>query len=414
MDQRSDPVRLALRDLGALLAGPDRPASPSTPRRGWRWWQAVFVPVVLLLLVSLTFAGSEYLKGNRDIPESWSLLLSLGATVPAAVALRYPLWAWRLAYPFLYLGTVDTRPHEAWPWQPVQIIFFLLVLLLLAARVRPGMAVWAGVLSLPPVYLFTANTANAHGVVVLFAALLTVGGLIRRVRLSKRALREQTELSELEKARRAVLEERARIAREMHDVVAHHMSMIAVQAETAPYRLADLPEPARAEFVAVAGAARAALTDMRRLLGVLRNADNTPQTAPQPGLADLPELVANARRAGMTVTVGEPLPDGREPAVPDPVALAAYRITQEALANAARHAPGGAVRLAVRATATELAVRIDNALPDPAPPPGPVGHGLTGMRERAVLLGGTFSAGPTTDGFTVDAHLPYEPEEGDT
>jgi signal transduction histidine kinase len=204
-----------------------------------------------------------------------------------------------------------------------------------------------------------------------------------------------------------VLEERTRIAREMHDVVAHHMSMIAVQAETAPYRLPDLPEPARAEFTAIAGAAREALTDMRRLLGVLRSEGSEPLTAPQPGLADVPELVAATQRAGvhteLDVAEGEPPPEA--------VGLAAYRIVQEALANASRHAPGAAVRVEIRPWTADLSLRVHNGPPRSAPESAPgEGHGIAGMRERVTLLGGEFSAGPTAEGgFAVAARLPYEP-----
>ncbi|GAB3154361.1 histidine kinase [Micromonospora sonneratiae] len=367
----------------------------------------------LLLLIGLTAAGTQYLRNTRGLPEAYAIPLAIGSTLPAAVALRRPLLAWRICYPLLYLGVVDLTPTEAWPWQPVQILGFLFVFGVLAVRADTGVATWAGLLSLIPLYVFTETTANAHGVTVLITAMLVLGDQIRRRRQTQRALVEQAEQSELEKARRAVLEERTRIAREMHDVVAHHMSMIAVQAETAPYRLDALPDPARTEFTAIAGSARQALADMRRLLGVLRSESTGPETAPQPGLADIPELVENARRAGMTVVLaGTPQPvDGTAP--PEAVGLAAYRIVQEALANAARHAPGAAVRVALHAAAEAITVRVDNdSTAGPTGTPGRgTGHGLTGMRERARLLGGTFTAGPQNGGFTVEARLPYDGED---
>ena len=122
---------------------------------------------------------------------------------------------------------------------------------------------------------------------------------------AEQELAAQTERTELERARRAVLEERTRIARELHDVVAHHMSLIAVQAETAPYRLSDLPESAVAEFGSLSGVAREALAEMRRLLGVLRY-DQPAGLAPQPQLSDLPALVDAARRAGVSVELAVP------------------------------------------------------------------------------------------------------------
>jgi signal transduction histidine kinase len=273
------------------------------------------------------------------------------------------------------------------------------------------------------VFLF-APRANAWGAAMLLMTIALAGDVVSRRRRSREELARQSELTELEQARRAVLEERARIAREMHDVVAHHMSMIAVQAETAPYRIPGLPPPALTEFTAIAAGAREALTDMRRLLGVLRaETDESPRT-PQPGLSDVTALVETARRAGIEVRlaateVGD---------VPEAVGLAAYRIVQEALANAARHAPGGPVLVSLRGTSEELSVEIGNgpARPTTAPGDGPgtpgkatgdpsriasaaggPGHGLIGMRERSTLLGGTLEAGPEpSGGYRVAARLP--------
>ncbi|MFC6020999.1 sensor histidine kinase [Plantactinospora solaniradicis] len=423
-------LRGALDDLRRLLVGADYPPSPPVGppgwwRRRWRRLRPFLLPLLLLAMIGLSIAGVQYLTDERGLLEPLAILLGIGAVLPAALAPVRPLLAWRVAYPLLYLGVIGAQRDEAWPWNPVQIIGFLFVLLVLAARAGPGVAAWAGLLSVLPAYLFVDAPANAHGVAILFVVILIVGDQVRRRRQSQRALAEQAELSELEQARRAVLEERTRIAREMHDVVAHHMSMIAVQAETAPYRLTGLAEPARAEFTAIAGSAREALTDMRRLLGVLRSESAVPETAPQPGLADVPELVEAARRAGMSVTVTTgPAPEAevsRAAAtrpVPEAVGLAAYRIIQEALANAGRHAPGTTVRVSMSADDEALTVDVRNdptGAPDPAAGPdgsaGGGGHGLTGMRERARLLGGRFTAGPTGDhGYAVTAYLPYDAE----
>ncbi|MFY1671949.1 sensor histidine kinase [Plantactinospora sp. WMMB334] len=414
-------LRGALDDLRRLLVGADYPPSPPVGppgrwRRRWHRIRPLLTPVLVFATIGLTIAGVQHLTDVRDLATPVAIVLGIAGSLPAVLAPFRPLLAWRVGYPLLYLGVLDARPDEAWPWSPVQIVAFLFVLLLLAGRTTLGIAAWAGLLSVVPAYLFVPTAANAHGVAILFTAVVLVGDQVRRRRQSQRALAEQAERSELEQARRAVLEERTRIAREMHDVVAHHMSMIAVQAETAPYRLAELSEPARAEFTAIAGSAREALADMRRLLGVLRSeAAAAPETAPQPGLADVPELVEAARRAGMAVTVAA----GPEPAagraVPEAVGLAAYRIVQEALANAARHAPGTAVRVSVDADEQALRIGVWN---DPAGRPGPgrraeaaapAGHGLTGMRERARLLGGRLRAGPTSDqGYAVTAYLPYD------
>ena len=177
--------------------------------------------------------------------------------------------------------------------------------------------------------------------------------------------------------------------------------MIAVRAETAPFRVPGLDEAARRELATIATAARAALTDMRRLLGALRAEQDPSLRAPQPGFADLAELVATARAAGVDVTVSGDDVAG----VPDTVGLAAYRIVQEALANAARHAPGRPVSVVARGAADRLELTVRNDLAGPGGPGGG-GHGLVGMRERATLLGGSLTAGPDGPAFVVRAVLP--------
>ena len=168
---------------------------------------------------------------------------------------------------------------------------------------------WMWALSLVPWWLWlTADVPNLNGpvsaTIVFTAATVAVDSIGSRLR-AQRALAAQTRRTEAERAQRAVLEERTRIARELHDVVAHHMSLIAVRAETAPYRLGDLPESARAEFGSLSAAAREALADMRRLLGVLRY-DQPGGLAPQPQLSDLPALVESVRRSGVSVELSAP------------------------------------------------------------------------------------------------------------
>ena len=193
-----------------------------------------------------------------------------------------------------------------------------------------------------------------------------------------------------------MLEERTRIAREMHDVVAHHMSLIAVQAETAPYRLNDLSPAAIEEFSALSATARGALNDLRRLLGVLRS-DSPAERVPQPQLADVATLVDATRRAGVSVELSMPPDDSA--AVSHAVGLCAYRIVQEALSNAGRHAPGVAGARQSRARSGRAPAR-RRQRPVRRPPvrlrseAREPGHGIAGMRERVALLGGSISAGP--------------------
>lgn len=265
---------------------------------------------------------------------------------------------------------------------------------------------------------------------ILGGVALLLGGALRERYEVQRRLAEQETISEAERGRRTLLEERARIARELHDVVAHHMSVITVQADTAEYRLAALPPDVREEFTSIAATARESLGEMRRLLGVLRNEEAHGELVPQPGLAQIGQLVEATAR-----TVGPVDFTGCDAEVPEAVGLSAYRIVQEALANVVRHAPGAAthVSLSVARPAggqgdgqtdgqregpggERLTVLVVNE-PPPEPPAGPLevggtGHGLVGMRERVRLVGGTLDVGPLPDGgFRVAAQLPLTEED---
>jgi signal transduction histidine kinase len=201
--------------------------------------------------------------------------------------------------------------------------------------------------------------------------------------------------------------ERARIARELHDVVAHHISMIAVQAETARLTTPGMPAAGAQRLSEIGDTARAGLTEMRRLLGVLREDAQVvlPDRHPQPGLAQLPRLVDEARESS---GAAYRLIISGSPVTVDPgVGLAAFRIVQEALTNALRHAPGAAVDVEVHYGDGDLRLRIRDNGPGSEPEAPDGGHGLLGMRERAAAVGGELSAGPAVvGGFLVEASLP--------
>jgi signal transduction histidine kinase len=203
----------------------------------------------------------------------------------------------------------------------------------------------------------------------------------------------------------AAAAERARIARELHDVIAHHVSVMVVQADGAAYALRSDPQTAETALHAISRTGRQALNEMRHLLGVLRtDGDRAAQLAPLPGLGELRELLDQARAAGLAVTYtlsGTPreLPEGAE--------LAAYRVVQESLTNTRKHA-GLAASAAVTLTYEPAGLTVevtDNGFATPTPGSG--GHGLAGMRERIGMYGGTVQAGPIeSGGFRVVAHLP--------
>lgn len=253
----------------------------------------------------------------------------------------------------------------------------------------------------------TASSATADLIVtaaVACAMFLIATLLAGRLRIGAELTRER-EHAALEESRRALVEERTRIARELHDVIAHSLSMVQVQASTARYRLPEISPEAADEFDSIAATARESLTEMRRMLGVLRTEDQTAELAPQQGLADIPALVDTVRRAG--VTVGLQI-TGDIAAAPPTVQIAAFRITQEALSNAVRHASGSSVTVRIQTDATAVGIRVRNAPPVGATPvPTGPGHGLRGMRERAELLGGTLTAAATADGgWEVAVALP--------
>jgi signal transduction histidine kinase len=244
----------------------------------------------------------------------------------------------------------------------------------------------------------TAVAAVSYG-----AALLLAG----RVRLGEELTRERA-VSSTEQSRRMLVEERTRIARELHDVVAHSMSVIQVQASTARYRVPGLADDAVAEFDDIAATARGSLVEMRRLLGVLRTEEQAAELAPQQGIDDIPALADGLRRVGARISLELTHADRIE--VPPTVQIAAFRIVQEALSNAVRHAPGSPIAVEVRVDATAVHLWIGNEAPTgPAAPSveNRTGHGLQGMRERAELLQGTLQAGHDAHGgWLVVAVLP--------
>ena len=246
---------------------------------------------------------------------------------------------------------------------------------------------------------------------LLVAGAWFLGRYARARRLYTEALEaknRELEQAQHELARRAVTEERLRIARELHDVVAHNMSVVAVHAGTG--RLVAAGDPAAAEraLATIEETTRSALTEMRQLLGVLRSGDGDGREpaalVPAPGLRDLDTLVADVVRSGLPVELRV---HGERPAVPPGVDLSAYRVVQEALTNVLKHAGPARAVVDVRYTDSSLTVEVADDGRGAAPPSAPGGHGLAGMRERLAVHGGTLHAGPEpAGGFRVAARFP--------
>jgi signal transduction histidine kinase len=392
--------------------------NPPTPRHPWLRrgrFDLVEIADAIAALIFFAIANSTLTANNTTTGArhhtSLLVLLAFITCAPLALRTRFPLAAWA-ASGLAIIVTALAFPGHVVPtsgYLTVALIVYGLCLYAVTVRCQPRITVAATALTL--VAAAVLEPGSVPLAVFLTAVPLLLGAVVRQRRSGARQLAEQ-ELRH--SGERALLEERQRIARELHDVVAHHMSVIAIQAEAAPYKTADPPPELVESFGDIRASALAGLAELRRVLGVLR-ADG-PGTAPQPGLAELDALLDSARSGGVSVTAtisGDPVP------LPDGVDLSAYRIVQEALSNAMRHAPGSHVQLHVAYRPDSLALEVRN---DAAPGAVPIlvgggegagsGHGLVGMRERATMLGGSLDTGPTDDGgFQVTAVLPVSPSE---
>jgi signal transduction histidine kinase len=349
--------------------------------------------IALALLASgplaLLAAGPPALLTRRRHPVP-VLLVTLAATV-LYLALGYgygPAW---LALIVAIVGAVQAgRRLAAWLAAPASLLVYLLLVRLLD-RVPPP----------------TPVGVAAHAGWLLVVLSLAEGIRVRRERAAEVARGRQ------EEARRRASEQRLRVARELHDVLAHNISLINVQAGVALHLIDERPEQARTALTAIKQASKDALGELRSVLDVLRQVDEAPPRQPAPTLARLGELVAGAKAAGLRVRArveGEPRP------LPAPVDLAGYRILQEALTNVTRHAGPASATVRVAYGERDLTVQVDDDGRGPAgaaPAGGGTGNGIRGMRERAAALGGQLEAGPRPEGgFRVLARLPLDGGDG--
>ena len=395
---------------GVLAAVRPSPTAEPVP---WGRVRAVRVVVRVLLglygtVVAIAVSGGV-LNGRDGLPGGVAFLYLLPVVGGLVLAAHRPLDGWRavtgwlLVLTFLLPAPAGLVPLlEPWSW-----LFWLPVLLLAAWAARGTALVGVAVVSylaLGVAWGLRMGSIDSPAVVpvlLLTAVPLVIGSALASQQRAHGALVDEQRRAAEALARQGALAERARIAREMHDVVAHHMSMIAVRCETAPYRLGEVPPPVRGEFAEVATAARASLAEMQALLGVLRSEDGADR-APQPGLADVEELLRSARAAGAELMWELSLPE-----VPAALGLSAYRIVQQGLANAAQHAPGAPVRVGIAEVDGVLRIEVVNGRGTTTPVGAGGGNGVPGMRERAALHGGTVEAVATPDGgFALTAALP--------
>ena len=338
--------------------------------------------------------------------------------LPAAIVLLtlvrpiLAFWASLMSAPFVgYIGGFD----GGWPWSAACLVCHVVVLAVVAARSRPRTAVWMWLVTgayclFAEMFLGMGRSSVSVPLLFVSALVLLTVSMVQVRRQADREVTAQQTVTAQEISKRTVLEERTTIARELHDVVAHHMSVVAIQAEAAPYRVENPPPELEQAFLTIRENAVAALTELRRILGVVRAEDYEAPDAPQPTLGDLDALVRNVAEAGLDV---EKTVTGAVRELPQGVELSAYRIVQEALSNVLRHAPGAAAKVEVSYVLGGLGLRVANG---PArglvkPSPG-AGHGITGMRERVTMLGGEMTAEETADGgYEVAAFIPVSREE---
>ncbi|MEW2568600.1 sensor histidine kinase [Streptomyces sp. NPDC047070] len=380
------------------------------PRRPWR---------STLLLAAFVMVGSKFAaeaQPGREQLDALARALLLGGAL---------LLLWRQRYPALVMcGTAATALvyfSAGYPYGPV----FLTVALACFSAVLAGhrRLAWGALGTLWTVHLLVGHwlyrwlppegdPASSWGEEIAIAAWIVA---ILAVSELARARREQWDSDRAERrqaARRRADEERLRIARELHDVLAHSISVINVQAGVGLALLDSDPEQARTALTTIKAASKEALGEVRQVLDTLRTPGDAPR-APAPGLDRLPELVEQAAGAGLTVAVENGDGGGKLPPGAD---LAAFRIVQEALTNVVRHSGSRRARVRVDRTGDSLRLRIDDDGPATGEEAGGSGNGLAGMRERAAALGGTIEAGPREDGgFRVLAVLPLKksriPEE---
>lgn len=291
-------------------------------------------------------------------------------------------------------------------WVDAMINSHFVVLGAAGLRIRPrsAFAMWCA-LAAATIALAVIDSAAGEAVetLVLAAVVLVAAGAIRVAVHTRRTLAVERDAAEHVRERAAVLSERTRIARELHDVVVHHMSVVAIQAQAARYRVTDPPRELTDGLDAIHSSATEALTEMRRILGVLRS--GVDETTPAPRLADLPRLLDGVRDGGVDVFDRV---DGDVRELPAGVELSAYRIVQEAVSNAVRHAPGARIDVRLGYGSDDLRLRVRNGpARDPVRVVSGAGQGMIGMRERVAALGGRLETGPDPGGgFVVAAVLP--------
>jgi signal transduction histidine kinase len=372
-----------------------------------------------LIAAAFVVVGFIGTSGQGNVPtadyrpmDALGVCLVLGAALPFALLRRKPLVTLVVA------GTCVVAMSWLGYNEGVTPIFLYVAALAVGISCTPRMTAFGAAFMLVALVglLLVSHTQFDTGAFVLnvaiFSSAFMIGVTIRSRRLRIGALEDRAAAVARERedeARNVATQERLRIARELHDVVAHSMGVIAVQAGTGEYLIDTDTAEAKRSLHAIAETSRSALAEIRRMLGVLRSDDGAADRAPARGLDDLDELTGELAAAQVNVTVSVA---GTPGALPRSVDLNAYRIVQEALTNVLKHAGPANASVSVRHDAGAVRLTISDDGDGSVVNTTGGGHGLVGMRERVAVYGGTLEAGPRSGGgFEVDAWLPYE-EDG--
>ncbi|HWL50657.1 MAG TPA: sensor histidine kinase [Acidimicrobiia bacterium] len=376
----------------------------------WEWWNRAFLDVALaaLAIVASITLYNEVLRGQNPTGFGVILLIVNGGSLAFRRLWPLAVLAVMLITSVMYTLLLDLPVYMLGPG------ILVAVYTVASATERRKSLLALLVVELAMIVLILVGPSfPGYGSMALFALVIGaawfLGDVVRRWRTA--AMQHEQRAAELAAAReelalRAVSEERLRIARELHDVVAHSMTVVALQAGSGRLAGRQDPEAAQRALETIEKSSREALADMRRLVGVLREGDDS-LTQPAPGLDDIDRLVEEIARAGVTVGVSSSGPLDR---VPPGMALAAYRVAQEALTNVVRHAGVDKAELTLEASDGALVLVVGNGPPTrPVEPIEGGGHGISGMEERASLYGGSLNAGSTDDGgYRVEARFPFD------
>lgn len=375
-------------------------------------------PAAALLALGLVLMSTSYEAAGYQGPRLANFAFLLAVVLPLPLRRRFPalvlaaVFIAQGAWVALYYHGSHQPPFE--PFAAGVVACFALGYHASERQLRAGVAIFGLTVAATAVDLAAGGSTVGNGVPALlwWAGAIALGRILRSRQTLVDLLRERSDRLERDREHavaEAAAAERARIARELHDVIAHSVSLVVVQAGAERRLLTADQERTAQTLETIENSGREALTELRRLLGVLR-VPSEDRLAPQPGLARLPDLLAESANAGQQVELEV---TGEAIELAPGLDLTAYRIVQEGLTNARKHAPGTPVAVALRWQERLLEIEIDNAEQAAAAEANGAGHGLIGMRERVAMYEGSLEAGPDQDGrYRVRARLPIEGKLG--